>query len=80
MSTSRTRSTLARRAPAVVAVAAAAVLGLAGCGDDVVDDGVEQEVEDAGEDVEQGVEDAGEDVEDAGEDVEQEVEEESTDG
>ncbi|MFC5381688.1 hypothetical protein [Aquipuribacter nitratireducens] len=64
-----TLSTLRRAPVAAAALVAATTLLVAGCGEDVVDDGVEQELEDAGEDLE----DAGEDVGDA-------VEDEATDG
>ena len=66
----------ARRSPAVVAaLALSASLTLAGCGDDVVDDGVEQDVEEGVDDAEQGVEEGAEDVEEGAEDVEGDVEE-----
>lgn len=56
---------VARRSPVLIgAVALSATLTLAGCGDDVVDDGVEQEVEEGGEEVEQEGEQLEEDVED----------------
>lgn len=55
VTTTRTRRW--RLAAAGVAIAAAS-LTTAACGSDVVDDGVEQEVEDAGNEVEEEVDDA----------------------
>ncbi len=48
------------RATAAAFVIAAASLTMAACGDDVVDDGVEQEVEEGVDDVEQEVEEGDE--------------------
>ena len=58
MTTTRTRRW--RLAAAGIAIAATSFT-TAACGSDVVDDGVEQEVEDAGNQVEEEVDDAGED-------------------
>ena len=58
MTTTRTRRW--RLAVAGVAVAVTS-LTTAACGSDVVDDGVEQEVEDAGNEVEEEVEDTDQD-------------------
>ena len=55
---------LTRRTSAVLAATALA-LGGAACGEDVVDDQVEQEVEEGAENVQEGAEDAGQEVEDA---------------
>ena len=52
-----TRPRTIRRAFAAFAIAAAS-LTTAACGDDVVDDGVEQEVDEGVGEVEEGVEDA----------------------
>ncbi|WP_164703386.1 hypothetical protein, partial [Modestobacter sp. KNN46-3] len=58
-----------RRAFAAFAIAAAS-LTTAACGDDVVDDGVEQEVEEGVTDVEEGVEEGVSEVEEGVEDTE----------
>ena len=58
MTTTRTRRW--RLAAAGVAIAASS-FATASCGSDVVDDGVEQEVEDTGNEVEEEVEDTDED-------------------
>ena len=58
MTTTRTRRW--RLAAAGVAIAASS-LATAACGSDVVDDGVEQEVEDTGNEVEEEVQDTDED-------------------
>ncbi len=58
MTTTRTRRW--RLAAAGVAIAASSFV-TAACGSDVVDDGVEQEVEDTGNEVEEEVEDTDED-------------------
>ncbi|MCF6744249.1 hypothetical protein E9529_08155 [Blastococcus sp. KM273128] len=52
-----TRPRLVRRSVAAFAIAAAS-LTTAACGDDVVDDGVEQNIEEGVDDVEQEVDDA----------------------
>ncbi|MGY1712345.1 hypothetical protein ACI8AC_22825 [Geodermatophilus sp. SYSU D00758] len=64
-----TRPRLLRTTAAAFAVAAA-TFTTAACGEDVVDDGVEQEVE-------QGVDDAEQQVEEGVDDLEQEVDEET---
>jgi hypothetical protein len=58
-----TRPRTVRRAVAAFAIAAASLTTTA-CGDDVVDDSVEQEVEDGVGEVEEGVEDAEQELED----------------
>ncbi|MCF6507984.1 hypothetical protein E9549_11295 [Blastococcus sp. MG754426] len=58
-----TRPRLVRRTVAAFAIAAAS-LTTAACGEDVVDDGVEQNVEEGVEDAEQEVEDTEQEVED----------------
>ncbi|MCZ2837673.1 hypothetical protein [Modestobacter sp. VKM Ac-2985] len=73
-----TRPRTVRRAFAAFAIAAASVT-TAACGDDVVDDGVEQEVDEGVTDVEEGVDDAEQEIEEGVDDAEQEVDEE-TDG
>jgi hypothetical protein len=57
MSTKSTLRSRWRTAAAGLAIAAASFTTVA-CGDDVVDDGVEQEVEQGVDEVEEGVEDA----------------------
>ncbi|MCZ2821290.1 hypothetical protein O2V63_13175 [Modestobacter sp. VKM Ac-2977] len=71
-----TRPRTVRRAFAAFAIAAAS-LTTAACGDDVVDDGVEQEVEEGVTDVEEGVEEGVSEVEEGVEDVEQELDEDT---
>lgn len=58
MTTTRTRRW--RLAAAGIALAATS-FGTAACGSDVVDDGVEQEVEDAGNEIEEEVDDTDKD-------------------
>ena len=58
-----TRPRTVRRALAAFAIAAASVTTTA-CGGDVVDDGVEQEVDEGVDNVEEGVDDAEQEVED----------------
>jgi hypothetical protein len=67
--TRSTRPRTVRRAFAAFAIAAAS-LTTAACGDDVVDDGVEQEVEEGVTDVEEGVEEGVSEVEEGVEDTE----------
>lgn len=60
---SSTRPRLLRATAAAFAITAAA-LTTVGCGSDVIDDGVEQNIQDGVDDVEQGVEDATDDEDD----------------
>ena len=65
-----------RRAFAAFAIAAAS-LTTAACGDDVVDDGVEQEVDEGVGEVEEGVDEGVDEVEEGVDDAEQELDEDT---
>lgn len=69
---SRTR--LATR-PAALALVGLLALGATACGDDVVDDGVESELDDAGDDAADSAEDLGDAASEGVDDADQEVEE-----
>jgi hypothetical protein len=70
-------SVLRRIRSAIPVLAAAAVLGAAGCGEDDVERGIDQgakEAEEAGRDAEKAGEDAVNEAEEAAKDAEREVE------